>query len=800
MKKYIPILGFWFLCGVIGAQSQSETYHRVKVDLHQKNVASLMRLGIEADHGTLYPGKYLINDFSSREVDLLAQSGFEYEILIEDVVAYYQDPNRGTLEERNPTECYVSSVTDYKVPENFALGSMRGFFTYQEMLDQLDAMQAKFPDLITARAPIGNHITSGGNRIYWLKISDNPEMEEAEPEVLYTALHHAREPNSLSQLIFYMWYLLENYEQDEEIQYLLNNTALYFVPCVNPDGYLFNQQIEPNGGGLWRKNRRSLSDGFVGVDLNRNYGFQWGFDNAGSSPNPQSDVYRGTAPFSEVETRAIRDFCQDHNFRVSLNCHTYGKLLVHPWGYLDTPTGDADIFTNWAELYTLQNNYLAGTGSETVGYTVNGDADDWMYGAVDIISMTPEVGGGGQQGGFWPSPSQIIPNCKALMWMNLGAVRVLHRFGLARDTGPSVLSMEEPSFAYSLKRYGLEAGPLQVQLKSLTPAIQVTVGIKTYPDLALYEEVQDKLPWELVDDLEEGALVKFELSVDNGSFTIRDTIEKILHFTTSEFEDDLTDASHWAVDTTTWGITTHTFLSAPASMSDSPVGEYQNDANNILETKSFIQVPEFSTAYLNFWARWVTENDFDFVQVQLAVNEGAFTPLCGQYSDLGTSNQREGEPLYDGAQLEWVNENIPIQDLLMPGDSFKIRFELVSDRFITADGFFFDDLQVFFFAGDQLSSLDFDQEDFEQRVKVFPNPAQEQLRIEWPENFDGSGLFDILIYDAAGRLMQRQSKRQLLDREYRIPLPNWPNGSYWGQLRNEKGEQQTFQFILHKED
>jgi len=800
MKKYIPILSFWFLCGVLVAQSHVETYHRVKVNLHQKDVASLMRLGIEVDHGTLYPGKYLINDFSSREIGLLRQSDFEYEILIEDVVAYYQDPNRGALEERNPTECYISSITDYQVPENFALGSMRGFYTYQEMLDQLDAMQAKFPELITAREPIGNHITSNGNRIYWLKISDNPNLEEAEPEVLYTALHHAREPNSLSQLIFYMWYLLENYEQDEEIRYLLNNTALYFVPCVNPDGYLFNQQIEPSGGGLWRKNRRALADGFVGVDLNRNYGFQWGYDNAGSSPNPQSDVFRGTAPFSEVETRAIRDFCQDHNFRVSLNCHTYGKLLVHPWGYLDTPTGDADIFTNWAELYTMQNNYLAGTGSETVGYTVNGDADDWMYGAVDIISMTPEVGGGGQQGGFWPSPSQIIPNCKALMWMNLGAVRVLHRFGIARDTGPSVISINEPAFAYSLKRYGLEAGPLTVELKSLTPAVEIVLGAKTYPDLTLYEEVQDKLPWELVDDLEEGALVKFELSVNNGSFTVRDTIEKILYFTPSGFEDDLADASKWAVDTTTWGISTSTFLSAPASMSDSPLGEYQNDANNILETKSFIKVPEFTTAYLNFWARWVTENDFDFVQVQIAVNGEDFQPLCGQYSDLGTSNQREGEPLYDGAQLDWVNENIPIQDLLMPGDSFKIRFELLSDRFITADGFFFDDLQVFFFADDQLSSLDLDQEDFEQKIKVFPNPAQDHVQIEWPEDFESNGHFEIFIYDAAGRLLQKQTKLQLLDKAYRIALPNWPNGIYWGQLRNEKGEQQAFQFLLHKED
>lgn len=795
MKKYVVLSSLFCLTAILSGQVPTHTYHRVKVSLHQKDLGALLQLGIEVDHGTVYPGKYLINDFSTAEIESLQEADFEVELLIEDVVSYYQEANRAAIDERSPTQCYVSSISDYERPENFTLGSMGGFFTYQEMLDQLDAMRAKYPQLITARAPIRNHITSGGNRIFWLRISDNPEVQEAEPEVLYTALHHAREPNSLAQLIFYMWYLLENYEEDEEIRYLLNNTALYFVPCVNPDGYLFNQQIEPDGGGLWRKNRRVLADGFVGVDLNRNYGFQWGFDNSGSSPNPQSDVFRGTAPFSEVETRAIRDFCQDHNFRVALNCHTYGKLLVYPWGYLDTLTPDADLFTNWAKLYTLENNYLAGTGTQTVGYTVNGDADDWMYGALDIISMTPEVGGGGQKGGFWPDVDQIIPNCQASMWMNLSAVRVLHRFGLAQDAGPSVLSVQEPFFTYELKRYGLEAGPLRVQLRSLTPTLEVTLGAKTYSNLDLYETVQDKLPWRLLEEVKEGELVQFELSVDNGSFTIRDTISKLLHLNAPYFADNLTDAANWQQGAN-WGLTSSDFITAPNSMSDSPWGNYANDANNSIETKSFIQVPEFETAYLNFWAKWSTESDFDFVQVQMAVNDGEFIPLCGQYSDRGTSHQREGQPLYDGAQLDWVNENIPLHELLAPGDSFKIRFELVSDRFITADGFYFDDLKVFFFGQDTLNAVEMDQEAFEQGVMVFPNPAQDHIRIKWTEAFAHQSPVTLQIFTATGRLIHRQAHLHPPKPEHLILLQDWAKGAYWGLLRNAEGKHQTFQLIL----
>ncbi len=799
MKKYLllfVLLGFLIH---LPAQVTQPLYHRAKVDLHNKNPLKILRLGIEADHGTVYPGKYLINDFSEREIQLLRQADFQVEILIEDVVSFYQSQGSTTLEERNTEECFVSRITDYQVPENFSLGGMGGFFTYQEMLEELDAMHAKYPELITERARIGNHMTTGGNRIYWLKISDNPEVEEPEPEVLYTALHHAREPNSLSQLVFYMWYLLENYETNEEIRYLLNNTALYFIPCVNPDGYLFNQAIEPNGGGLWRKNRRALEGGFVGVDLNRNYGFQWGYDNAGSSPNPQSDVYRGTAPFSEVETRAVRDFCQAHNFRVALNCHTYGKLLVYPWGYLDTPTSDADIFTNWAELYTLQNNYLAGTGSETVGYTVNGDADDWMYGAVDIISMTPEVGRGGQGGGFWPSPDQIIPNCKASMWMNLAGVRVLHRFGIAKDIGPSTLSLTDPTLAFSLKRYGLESGPLHVQLKSLSSAIEVDGTSKTFTSLSLYEETQDKFNWSLIDELPEGTAVTFELSVDNGSFVVRDTIEKLIRFNQPVFNDPLTSVSNWQLDGN-WGISSSEFVSAPSSMTDSPLGNYGNDASNILETKDYITAPAFNTAYLNFWARWVTESDFDFVQVQIAVNDGEFQPLCGKYSELGTSNQREGEPLYDGAQLDWVHENIPLQDYLTPGDRFKLRFELVSDRFITADGFYFDDLEVFFFEGDNITSVEVQEKDFARWINVFPNPTRDQLNIKWPTTFAAAGPLQLFIYDNLGRTVRQIREVPAMQNTYLLKLGALSPGAYWGQLRNAQGEHYSFQFFHQKSD
>jgi len=794
MKKTLYTLLVILLVQSLFSQENRTIYHRAKVLLQQKDIKPLQQLGVEMDHGVFYPGKYLINDFSEAEISSIKAADYEVEILIEDMVRFYQSGNRdSSLDLRGPDDCNSSKVRDYQVPLNFQLGSMAGFFTYAEMLAELDQMRIKYPHLITDREPIGSNLTPKGNRLYSVKISDNPEEDEAEPEVLYTALHHAREPNSLSQLIFYMWYLLENYDKDEEIRYLLDHTEMYFIPCVNPDGYLFNQEIEPSGGGLWRKNRRVLSDGFTGVDLNRNYGFQWGFDNSGSSPNPQSDVFRGTAPFSEMETRTVRDFCEAHDFRVALNHHTYGKLIVYPWGYSDTLTQDAAVFSNWSELYAIQNNFLAGTGTETVGYTVNGDADDWMYGAREIIAMTPEVGGGGQDGGFWPDLDQIIPNCKASVWMNLSAARVLHRFGFARDIGPRMMSIEAPYIQYELKRYGLENGPLEVNIKSLSPKISMVNGRKTYNELSLYEEVEDQMAWQLQADIIEGEVVAFELSVDNGNFNIKDTIEKIIHLHPAAYSDNQNTVDTWVSDNS-WGLSSQDFVSGPTSMTDSPLGNYASDATQILETKNYFTVPsELSTAYLNFWAKWVTESDFDFVQVQISVNQADYVPLCGQYTQPGSPNQKEGEPVYDGAQLTWVNENIPLTDYLMPGDSFKIRFELISDRFINMDGFYFDDLNVFFFSEDTINAVPINDNAFQ--LKVFPNPTKDKINIAWEGPSNSASPLPLRIFDVSGRLLH-QVDDWLPETPYTLPVGHWPPGLYLGQLSNKEGIRHHFRFVV----
>ena len=300
---FFPICLFLWSSSMISAQVATAPvlkYSLVRVYFSEHHgVQELAALGVECDHGHYARGRFLENVFSTDEIEQIRLAGFSFDIPIADMAAYYLAHREETdPAQSRSADCAGASdvLSTWTTPQNYTYGSMGGYHTWAELLVVLDDMRAKFPALITAKTPVSTSLnTQEGRPIYWLRISDNPDQDEPEPEVLYTALHHAREPNGLSQMLFYMWYLLEHYATDPEIKVLVDNTEMYFIPCINPDGYVYNQTTSPQGGGLWRKNRGSNG----GVDLNRNYGDHWGYNDQGSSPDNTSNTYRGPSPFSE---------------------------------------------------------------------------------------------------------------------------------------------------------------------------------------------------------------------------------------------------------------------------------------------------------------------------------------------------------------------------------------------------------------------------------------------------------------------------------------------------------------------
>jgi hypothetical protein len=374
-KAFIILLLF---CSLL-SYAQPEPWSRIRIYLDNKDFEELARTGVELTQLNRKEG-WAQAELSSCEIRLLHEKGFRIDVLIPDMQKYYVD--RNAIFRSNPENLKQQSTMsdEWPVPANFTLGSCGGFLTVDDMLDQLDLMRSLYPGLITAKHSICDSLTSiEGDSIYFVRISDNPDVSENEPQILYTGMHHAREPMGMQHLLYYMWYLLENYNTNEDIKAVVDNTEMYFIPVLNVDGYNYNIQTNPLGGGMWRKNRRNSGGGNFGIDLNRNYAYMWGYDDVGSSPDPASDLYRGTGPFSEPETRMIRNFCEAHEFRIALNYHSYSNLFLNPWGWTTMLTPDETLFSSYAAEITLENNYVTGPGSSTLYFT-NGGSDDWMYG------------------------------------------------------------------------------------------------------------------------------------------------------------------------------------------------------------------------------------------------------------------------------------------------------------------------------------------------------------------------------------------------------------------------------------
>ncbi len=797
MKKSLLFV-LLFAVPFIYAQNVQEKHQRAKINYTQlDDLARLDALGIPVTHGIHKKGYFVISDFSVLEIEKARNAGFRVDIIIEDAKEYFLQQNALNKAPEKNLFCSGSGVIDYQTPTNFHLGSMGGYFTYQEMLNELDEMKVLYPNLITTKSNISNFLTEGtpdnsttppigGNGIKWVKISDNPDnSSEGEPQILYTAIHHAREPNSLSQLIFYMWYLLENYDSDSEIQSIINNTELYFVPVINPDGYLYNEKTDPNGGGYWRKNRKDSH----GVDNNRNYDYYingdpnngiWSGEGASSDPNNQT--YHGTAPFSEIENQAIKWFCEQHNFVMAFNNHSYGNLLLYPYGYTNNvPTPENDLFIGISEELVSQNGFNNILSSEL--YPAAGVSDDFMYGTIGthdkIYSFTPEIGGS-----FWPSSNQIEGIAKGMMYLNTTAAKMVNNFATVHDTSATFVGEESTvDLTFNIKRLGVSgSGNFTLSINPISSNISAVGNPVSFTNLEVLEESNGTIQYTLANGTETGDEIVFELIVNNESYNQVIIITKIFGSLVSIFEDagnSVTDN----FDNDGWATTTATYVSPSSSITESPNGNYQNNANKTITLSNEIDLTDAIGANATFYAKWDIENNWDYAQFEVSIDGGSnWIPQCGLYTNEGSSNngQPTGEPLYDGTQNDWILEEIELSDYL--GESILVRFQFESDGYQTADGFYFDDLTINIVDDDILSINDITESQF----SVYPNPVSNLLYITTPVSN-----YSILIYNLQGQLI---SKYLLQSGSQTIDYNSYARGIYIMKIISENASK-TFKIV-----
>jgi hypothetical protein len=740
MKKLIILI---VLIAFNNTIAQVQKYHQVKITGDGSLTKKLLQLGITIDHSESSETE-VIAEISESEVNKLKEHQIQHQILIYDMAKFYEMRNQAS----KSLAAGVCNAPPITKPTNFHLGSMGGYFTFVEMQQILDSMQLLYPNLITVKQAL-SPLSIEGRSIWQVRISDNPNTNENEPEVLYTSLHHAREAASLSQLIFYMWYLLENYSTDPEIKAIVDNSELYFVPCVNPDGYVYNQTTNPNGGGMWRKNRRNNLDGTFGVDLNRNYGSNWGYDNTGSSPNSSSDTYRGTAGFSEPETQAIRNFCNTHTFVTALNAHTYSNLLIYPYGYLPSfYTPDSATFVNWAVLLTEDTRFLYGTGDQTVNYVTNGDSDDWMYSEQTtknkILSMTPEAGSASD--GFWPASSRILDICKTTFSQNLYLAKLAIGMAVGRDNEDKFLA-SSGFINYNLQRLSINPGSFTVSIVPLGGSLSSVGAPKVYNSLTLNQTVSDSISYSISSSLAPGQALKYLIQVNSGAFLHQDTITKIVGTPITLFSNTGVNVAGSYTTSGTWGLSTTKFKSPPSSITDSPTSNYSSNTNKSITTNSNIPLTNAVYAHLQYYTRFEIEKNNDKAQVFISTNNGSsFVPLCGRYetspASFGGTN-----PVYDGLQDGWVKEDIDLSAYL--GQSIRIRFSLQSNFSNNKDGFYIDDMLIRIidntFVGVTKQFLDTD-------IVLFPNPSKDYIKINSERDLSSS---EITITNSLGMLLYK---------------------------------------------
>jgi hypothetical protein len=583
------------------AFSRAEVYKQVRIaNPGEATIFKILQIGLEPIYAR--SGQYV--DFAVSEQDLprLDSLSIPYTVIHDDMSAFYQS--------RNP------------------LGlTMGGYRTFDEMVAVMDSFATAYPDFCTPKFSIAT--TEQGRSLWVMKVSDNPNLDEDEPEAFVSGIIHAREPIGGEIILEFMRFLLTQYGSDPVATNLIDNYQLYFLPVCNPDGYEYNRQIAPSGGGMWRKNRRNNWDGTYGVDLNRNFSYFWGYDDVGSSPNTNDETYRGPVYASEPEAMGIINFVNAHDFAIVLNYHAFGDDFLYPWGYFNTECEDHTYYDTLA-AYAQGIGYAVGTPWELL-YNTNGDIADWSYGEDRLhrrcFGEVIEVGTGSD--GFWPQPNRIAP-------------LVDENMGLLKDLMPRALD------AYKRRL---------PQMPVVTFPSTVAPGTQFY------------LYWQRSD------VDTFNLA---NSYRVTMLTDRSLVY--QDFE-------------STSGYTLRGFTRNNSNHHSGSYSAYSGQGTNLrryvtLDERLKVQPGEA----LTFWTLYNIQTGYDYAYVQVSSDGGeTWWELNGNLSTSENPHRHnKGYGITGSSSGNWVLGNYPLSNYV--GHEIKVRFAYWTDGSVSNEGIYIDDV------------------------------------------------------------------------------------------------------------
>jgi carboxypeptidase T len=754
-KILFSLIVIFFICeGNLYSQNNyliNQKYYLIKIYFDQNfTLENAIKMGLDLESAEIKNNKYIELIVNNFEMDEIQKKNLKSEIIIDDIISSV----------RYPKDKYKLSKSRILSGTNFKLGSMGGFYTYQEIDEQYSLMKIKFPQYFKKTVEIGR--TYQNHPIYAFCFGN---CDENKPQVLFTALHHAREPGGLMVLTCFLWDLMEKANAgDYEANYLLNNREIWAIPIINIDGYLINQrEWEANNEkrGLWRKNASINSNGSIGVDLNRNYGplSFWELDMTETAIDPSKETYHGSAPFSEPETQAIRDFCRAKNFKTAVNYHTFGRHLIYPFSALMQETNDSALYRGYASYLTRENLYNFGTDQQTIGYSAVGCSDDWLYFPEDkkpkIIAITPEIGN--KTDNFWPPPDRTLSHCFEFLRMNYEAtwsggvnirpVDYFVRYVVSEGQAYLFLTLQNIGTMNADSIYKITITPLSKYITVFYPDRDIN---KLHPG----EKQIDTFEISISDGKNNGDYKQFELSISGNGFTRKDTLKLQLYeysyFSLFTYQNDFFEKWNPGL----WGLELDT-LTNSYILTDSPKKNYYNDTANYIELKDAYMV-KLPHETLEFETRWQIEWDWDVAVIQVSTDDG------NSWKYFRTNRMVEGYELKDskigkdvvgfsGNYPEWVRQECSLDPLF--GKKIRLRLGLLADASKNKEGWYIRNMLIRQYP-DSTDSSKMEKINF-QNMRVYPIPVNKGKKLIVDFNTDLNYIdqdIKIRIYDIMGRM------------------------------------------------
>ena len=622
------------------------------------------------------------------------------------------------------------------------------YHSYAEVTADLAAWAAAYPGF-TQLTSIGTSFQ--GREIWALKISDNPTLQENEPEVQWIGAHHGNETISVEVCYYMVEYLLQNYGTDPQVTWLVNEREIWIIPILNPDGHVAGSRYNAEG-----------------TDLNRNYACPCGCN--------------ASTAFSAPETQALRAFNTGMNPVTSLTFHSGAVYVNYLWDYTYAATPDEPMIITISDVYGALSGLPVTNGADW--YIAHGTCQDWCYDTRGEIDTTIEV-----STSFEPPASSIDgivdDNIPAMLYQARMSGRGIRGTVTDGDTGdPLYATISIPEigkdvytdpdagdyhrmvesgtytvvcnvvgfptqtqynvsasldtfvvvdFTFEVDRGTVSGYVRDTDLNPIAATVEV-VGAGGFSDTAdavtgYYEIVN--VPVGTHDVLASlpgySSELATDVSVTNGAITTVDFSLEQAYF----FDDLELGTSEW---TGTWGTTSSSFHSPTTCMTDSPSGDYPNNATTTMTLQNSLDLSESDTASLVFWQRYDTESGYDLCLVEVSTNGG------GSWTEVAS---------YSGLQTAWVEATVDL-DAYVGTDAFKVRFILDSDGWVQKDGWYVEDVTLF--ADQPNTGVDDGITPSRAAVSNHPNPFNPSTTVNY--EVPAAARVDLSVYDVSGRLVR----------------------------------------------